>query len=322
MSILETNPIFQAITNNNPTELNNAVIKGNKINVTDDSNITCLDYAILTLKYSMVKPILVFVNLLIPSEKKAMLNQSVKTLIKCMDKYVSINKDEDLSDDLIVFNDLKNSGADLNLVVDEVQNYSIYHYAIKFKSMTLFNILIDTNIDSNICDVQGNDPLIYAFLYGYDEFIPTLISKSNNLKIVQNYSKKSLLHLAVERNFFEITIQLLNVDSSLLNLKDDSYKTPLHYVVQLYNKEVAHKYIDYFTSLNVSDFNIDSQDELGNTALHYAVAKNNSIDNSICNCMIKKLVNKGASLYIKNRHNIMPIDITGLSKNLIRELCA
>jgi hypothetical protein len=33
---------------------------------------------------------------LIPSEKKAMLNQSVKTLIKCMDKYVSINKDEEI----------------------------------------------------------------------------------------------------------------------------------------------------------------------------------------------------------------------------------
>jgi ankyrin repeat protein len=321
----KSNPVFQAVTNSSQTDLNNAIINGYKINVTDESSgITCLDYAILTLKYSMVKPILVsesFSNLLLPSEKKAMLNSGLKTLVKCMDKYVNINKDEDLSDDLVVFTDLKNAGADLSIIINEIEGYSIYHYAIKFKSMALFNILIDANIDSNVCDTQGNDPLIHAFLYGYSEFIPTLISKSTNLKIVQNYSKKSLLHLAVERNFFEAATQLLSADSSLLNFKDDNDKTPLHYVVQLYTKEVAHTYIDYFVSLNVADFNIDSQDNLGNTALHYTIAKNNTVETSMCNCMIKKLVNKGASLYIKNRQNIMPIDMSGLSRSLILEIC-
>jgi ankyrin repeat protein len=317
----KSNPIFQAVTNSNQNDLNNAIIQGNKINVTYDNGISCLDYAILTLRYSMVKHILVFVNLLLPSEKTKMLNTGLKTLVKCMDKYVNLNKDEDLSNDLAVFNELKNAGADLSIVIDENENYYIYHYAIKFKSMSLFNILIDANVNSNVYDIQGNDPLIHSFLYGYSEFIPTLISKSNNLNIVENYFKKSLLHLAIERNFFEITTQLLSVEPSLLNLKDDNEKTPLHYVVELYTKETAHMYIDHFTSLNVVDFNIDSQDNFGNTALHYAVAKNNNVDNSICNCMIKKLVSKGASLYIKNTRNIMPIDMNGLSKILISEIC-
>lgn len=325
MSFIQTNPVFQAVTNANISQLNNAIIQGHKINDTENENtINVLEYAILTLKYSMVKPILVYVNLLLPSEKSKMLNSSLKVLVKCMDKYVNMNSDEDLTDDLIVFNELKNSGADLSIVINESEEYYLYHYAIKFNSQALFDILIDANVDSNVYDVHGNDVLIFAFLYSRDNFIPTLISKSNNLNITQRYSQKSLLHLAVERDSYDAAVQLLSLSPSLLSAKDDNGKTALHYVTIMYNKETAHKYIDCFSTIinlnsGCGDV-INAQDGYGNTALHYAISKNVGSDN-ICNCMIKSLVNKGASLYIANKQNVMPIDMCGLSRSLIGEIC-
>lgn len=333
----QTNPIFAAVTNASSTSLNNAIIQGHKINETEsEDSITVLDYAILTLKYSMVNPILVFVNLLIPSEKTKMLNNGLKTLVKCMEKYVNANREENLSDDMVVFNDLKNAGADLSLVVNTQENLYLYHYAIKLNSTELFDILVSNNVDSNVCDTQGNNILMYAFMYDRHNFIPTLITKSeasNNLTDVQNYSKKSFLHYAVERNYYEIAVQLLTAAPELLNIKDEDAKTALHYVVERYTKEIAHSYIDYFAGMGTEvpsseeaslQAFVNAQDFRGDTALHYAIEKANSYSSSNpgeCNCMIKKLVSKGASLYIKNSRGLMPIDLHGVSKEFINDIC-
>ena len=155
MSFIQTNPVFAAVTNANSASLNNAIIQGHKINETEtEDSITALDYAIITLKYSMVKHILVFVNLLLPSEKSKMLNSGLKNLIKCMDKYVNTNKEEDLSNDMIVFNDLKEAGADLSIVINNEEMLYLYHYAVKLNNVDLFNTLISNNIDSNVYDIK------------------------------------------------------------------------------------------------------------------------------------------------------------------------
>jgi ankyrin repeat protein len=331
MSLFQTNLIFQAINSNSSNALNNAIINGEKINVSDDSEnaVTSLDYAILTLKYSMVKPILVYVNLLLPSEKTKMLNSGLKTLVKCMEKYVNANREENLSDDMVVFNDLKNAGADLSLVVNTQENLYLYHYAIKLNSAELFDILVSSNIDSNVCDAQGNNILMYAFMYDRRNFISTLITRSDNLTCVQNYSKKSFLHFAVERNYYEIAVQLLTSAPELLYLKDEDSKTALHYVVELYTKEIAHTYIDYFAGTFGSEeaslqVFVNAQDFRGDTALHYIIEKANvysSLNPGACNCMIKKLVSKGASLYVKNSRGLMPIDLHGVSKEFIHDIC-
>jgi len=333
MSFIQTNPIFQAVTNVSVSSLNNAMTQGHKINETEnEDSITALDYAILTLKYSMVKPILVYVNLLIPSEKSKMLNSALKTLVKCMEKYLNANREENIIDDMTVFNDLKTAGADLSLVVNVQENHYLYNYAIKLNSTEIFDILIANNIDSNVYDGQGNNILMYAFMYDRRNFIPTLITRSNNLTCVQNYSKKSFLHYAVERNCFEIVQQLLTLAPELLYLKDEDSKTALHYVVERYTKEIAHTYIDYFVGILEAQTEVsnallpflNSQDFRGDTALHYAIEKANSYSNSnpgVCNCMIKKLISKGSSLYIKNNHGMMPIDLPGVSKELVNEIC-
>ena len=240
---------------------------------------------------------------------------------------------------MTVFNDLKTAGADLSLVVNVQENHYLYNYAIKLNSTEIFDSLIANNIDSNVYDIQGNSPLMYAFIYERLNFIPTLITKSvgdasisNNLTVVQRYSQKSFLHHAIERNYYEIVQQLLTLAPELLYLKDEDSKTALHYVVERYTKETAHTYIDYFVGIleaqtEVSDALLtflNSQDFRGNTALHYAIEKANSYSNSnpgICNCMIKKLISKGSSLYIKNYHGLMPIDLPGVNKELVNEIC-
>ena len=212
MSLIQNNPIFQAVSNNDTQALNNAIIAGHKINIgiSDESGngngISCLDYAILTLKYSMVKPILVFVNLLLPSERKAMLDQGLKTLIKCIDKYVSQNTQEDLNSlslDYAVFDELKKAGADLSIFVDEF-NMSIYHYAIKLNLEYIFNSLITSNININMINSQNQSVLLYAFLYSRSSFMSTLISKidKQELTVVEPYSRRSLAHFAIEQNKF------------------------------------------------------------------------------------------------------------------------
>jgi ankyrin repeat protein len=317
-NFFQTNPIFVAVANANTNALNTAIIQGNKINVTDESGITALDYAILTLKYSMVKPILVFVNLLLPSEKTAMLNQSLKVLVKAIEKY-STNVNEDLSDDYAVFNDLKSAGADLSIIIDDAGN-TLYHYAIKMNSQTLFDALVEANIDCNVCNASGYDALLYASVNNRVDFVTTLIPKSSNLTITEPYSNKSLLMIAVEQNNFEHVQSLLNLinDTNYINLVDYNGKSALHRVAEQYQKTEAATYIDCFASKN-GNFNI--QDIFGNTPLHVACQRLSNFTGSECFCMIKRLVNNGASLYIKNNVGVMPIEMTGVSKSLINDLC-
>lgn len=321
MSIFQTDPVFQAVSKASVSELNSAIVEGHKINVSDESGITCLDYAIMTLKYSMVNPILVFVNLLLPSEKTAMLNQSLKVLIKAIDKYNSSNS-TDFSEEYTIFDSLKTAGANLSIILDE-QNNTLYHYAIKMNSQFLFDALYNSNVDSNVCNIQGYDALLQAFMYNRDTYIPSLISKSTNLMITQPYNNKNLLMLAVEQNNFNI-VQLLtesvgaeNVEA-FVNNTDNNKKCALHYVVERYNKTEAATYINYLVSKN-ANFNI--QDIMGNTPLHYACMKLSNHNGSECHCMIKKLVENNASLYIRNYSGIMPIEMVGMDKNLISQLC-
>ena len=252
------NPVFVAISNNDVPALNNAIIQGHKINTTDEDSgltgsLTSLDYAILTLKYSMVKPILVFVNLLLPSEKTAMLNSGLKTLIKCIDKFSSSNSSNlDLTDEYGIFDELKKSGADLNLIIDETNVHNgLYHYAIKLNSQHIFDSLISANVSLGN---QDNSVILYAFLHNRLSFIPTLIQKSSveDLQIVEPYSKKSLAHYAIEQNDFAILQMLLEKNPSLILNNDDNGKSLLHYVVERYTKEVAGMYIDYLISVSSS----------------------------------------------------------------------
>jgi ankyrin repeat protein len=216
-----------------------------------------------------------------------------------------------------VFNDLKSAGADLN-IVDEESN-SLYHYAIKMNCEALFNILIDANVDSNKINNAGHSTLLYAFLYNRVNMIPILISKCNDLTFKENHTQKSYLHYAVQCQNFEIVKQLIEAQPQLLHSIDDSQKTVIHYVVENFSKEDAHTYLDYFLTKSSGDVLFNVQDNVGNTPLHTAVQKH-MIRNS-CGCVIKKLVENQANLYIKNRLGVMPIEMGSMSKSFISELC-
>lgn len=321
------NPIFQVVSNSDVQALNNAIIQGQKINTLDEvSGLNVLEYAILTLKYSMVKTILVFVNLLLPSEKSVMLNSGLKTLIKCIDKFSSGDQRSlDLSEEYAVFDQLKLAGADLNLIIDETNGgpIGLYHYAIKLNSQHIFDNLISSNVSLGN---QDNSVILYAFLYNRVSFISTLIQKSSveNLQVVEPYSKKSLAHYAIEQNEFAILQMLIDKNPSDFTLMsvDDNGKSLLHYIVERYTKDVAGQYIDYLLSkLNTeqkSEF-LNIKDIMGNTALHYAIQQHAS--HKGCGCLIKRLVDAGTSLYIKNSRGTMPIEMYGLDKDLISSLC-
>lgn len=310
------NPVFQAVFDSDVNALNNSIIQGNKINtLLDNSDISVLDFAILNLKYSMVKPICVFVNLLLPSEKSKMINNGLKTLIKAMDKYVALNSNEDLTDDLVVFNELKNTTTDLSLIVDDTHN-TLYHYAIKMNCVELFDILIQGNIDTNVLNDYKQDPLLLSFIYNRTNFIQTLIPKSNNLLKLEEYSNRSLLHYGVMIQNFEIVQQLLTAAPSLIDMVDNMKKSALHYVVERLNHDVIHNYIDYFVSKSA---NLNLQDHFGDTVLHILIRRANNLET--CSCLVKKLIDNGASMYIKNNMGIMPIELQNINKNFINDIC-
>lgn len=323
------NPIFQAVANSSSIELNTAIIQGAKINSLNEStgSINVLEYAIFTLKYSMVPTILNFVALLPEDEKKSILDQGLKTLLGCIEKYLQYNINEDLSDDLAVFDQLKNAGADLNLKL--AYDDSLYHYSIKYNLSSIFNTLIDANIDSNVLNSSGYDPVLYSFIFRKLNFVETLIERSNNLTIQDNYTKKSLLHLAVEADRYDLVQTLLTKEPSLINLVDYENKTALHYVARDYEKEKAKTYIDYLVSKNI---NVNAQDYNGNTALHYAVERNgvklygstgdgSGATGGVCHCLVKNLIASGGSLYIKNKQNEAPIECRSFDKCLLAEIC-
>lgn len=126
-------------------------------------------------------------------------------------------------------------------------------------------LLEDETYDANIKDSQNNYLLTYATLNNNIEIVKLLVEKDCHIDILDGESK-SILHISIKYDYQDMIDTLLEINEksigiSLLDLRDNDDRLPIHYCVIFNNIVALKKLIKYGCFLNAFDRN-------GYNALH------------------------------------------------------
>ena len=159
-------------------------------------------------------------------------------------------------------------------------------------------VFLNTGIDPNIVDKNGNTPLLVATKYRKARAINFLLVRGANPNIA---NKKGItpLHIAIDNNDYKLVRNLI-LRGANIDIATASGFTPLMSAVNKGNDKIANLLIKNGAKIN-------AQNKKGYTALH--IAGYNGSPN-----MVKKLIANKAALDIKTFNGLNPYDVS-LARN-------
>jgi len=218
-----------------------------------------------------------------------------------------------------IFSQLTNFGPD-------VHGFSPLHYSAAFGLVDTTAQLLSKGADPTLPDKLGNTPLFWAASNGHLEIVRVLLK--NDQWNVPNFIGDSVLHVAVRKRQLNIISELI-LRGAMIDIQNNEGETPLHIAVIEGYIEIV-KYLleagaraDLFTidgcspihySAFTSSYEIlkiitkqslhylNSQDEYGDTVVHWAVREN---DRQI----LKMLFQLGAACHILNNDAETPLTL-------------
>lgn len=159
--------------------------------------------------------------------------------------------------------------------------------AARYGNLEIVKLLLSYNADINICEENGNTPLISATQNAYIDVIKELLE--NNAQInYKNDNDASALNMAVINNNIEIVQELLKYHADV-EITSQGY-TPLMYASNFGNLEISQLLIS-------NNANINAQTKDGQTALQFA-AINQQKD------VVRFLINNGADINGKDNQGL------------------
>ena len=154
--------------------------------------------------------------------------------------------------------------------------------SIIYEQDEIAKLLIEKGANVNIKDNSGFTALIYAIQREKTDLSKILIEKKSDVNTKITFKTDGLylkdftpLTLNVDKEVAELLIKAGANVNTRLSIKDDSRNiqlkniTPLMWVIFDYNTELAELFIEAGSDLN-------AKDKDGNTALYYAITRNNS----------------------------------------------
>ncbi len=171
--------------------------------------------------------------------------------------------------------------------------------------LKILDILINSNADLNIADIEGFTPLMIAVM-GDDKksFKKLFINKA--MVELKNYDGQTALHLAVKYNASKNIIDQLSVFYQKMNVNDNNGHTPFM-IASFYGK------LDLMDSFFNKGVDVDHMDAKGWTALMHAV-----------NCSKEEIVNKlysyGAKINFTTPYHISALVIAFKNKDKVMAL--
>ena len=152
-------------------------------------------------------------------------------------------------------------------------------------------------------DIDGNLPIHFAAYKGNLDIIIELIKLGIDYKI-KNYSGLNVMHMASQGDCPNVLIFFKDKYKMNINEKDENGNTPLHWACYM-SSECAITYI--LSWINEDEVNI--QNDNGKSPLHIALFSDRIN-------IIKKLINKGIDLNIKDNEGKTVFDIAKENPNL------
>ena len=215
-------------------------------------------------------------------------------------KYIENNKSEDL----------------VNLIKTKLTKYEIAEMRFGQNSETILHRLIIMDIQTlfsnafaslkekflkeefiqfiNLQDIQGNTALLYAVFKGNYDIVKTLIENGSDYKM-RNFMGLSVMHMCAQGDKPSLLIYFKDKYNLDIYDRDFNGNTPLHWAVNSASENSINFLISWMKNINFVD-------KKGQTPLHIAI-------HTLRPKLIKKLLYKGADLYIKNKNGESVYDI-------------
>jgi len=229
---------------------------------------------------------------------------------------------------------LLDQGADFN--VKEESGNTPLHLASIFRHDEIIDLLIRHKVDVNMLNAQGQAPLSLASLYGNPESIKLLLAGGAKTNI-RDADGNTPLHIAVLYRHPENLEEILKANLDIDAINTEGY-TPLHLAVRRPDNEKAIGHLlqqgadlsitdptgrnallvsvgsnqkEYIKLLVSNGIDINSQDNDGNTALHYPLS--NVLRDKrylpYSKEIVKILLEEGADPHIRNKEAKSPMDL-------------
>jgi ankyrin repeat protein len=152
----------------------------------------------------------------------------------------------------------------------EINNMTLFNY-LKNHEWDKFTDYLDNpsfDFDINSRDEQQNYFISYAILYNKIDIVNKLIKCGARIDVVDQ-EEHSMLYIPIKFNYTEMLDLLLSVNSttigiSILDVKDKTFKIPLHYAIILKNVDAVKSLLKCGSNPNIKEKN-------GLNALHLAV---------------------------------------------------
>lgn len=174
-------------------------------------------------------------------------NEKSELIIK---HFMSVNQGDEPNYTYI--KNLIEMGANLEYL-DRKFGESILHYACLYNDINLVEILLDSGIDINIKDKQGNTPLFSVAQNSKGLVVAKLLlQREANIHAKNDITGCTALHIAAEYANLEIAELLLDSGANP-NAKDDNGNTPLHYVMERASEEMAKLLLNYGADPNIKN---------------------------------------------------------------------
>ena len=140
-------------------------------------------------------------------------------------------------------------------------------------------------IDINIKDKNSNYIISYAVINNRLDIIQLLIKKGAKIDILDS-DDRTILYYPIKYGYNNILDYLLKINKELIgvniiNIRDKSFKTPLHYAITNKNNYALTKLLE-------NDANPNYVDNKGYNLLHHAVFTR---DPKICQIIIARIAN-------------------------------
>ena len=261
------NKIYDLVKKKQYDELHTFIKNNEDINldIPDENFNNLIDYLILDEKINIIKYLLENERIrldVLDNENKSILFKPIK-----------YNKLEILK--LIVEYDKKNIGISI-LEKKDLLGQNCLFYCITFNNLIAFKYLYDNNADIYCIDQNKNNLFFYLLKYERNSMMIYLLDKElkkNNLFLSLTNSKmnESILQNSIiyDNNKIINYILNLNLSEDYINNQESEYGlNSLHNSLILRKNNISKILID-------KNININIQDYLGNTALHYSIIEKN-----------------------------------------------